>query len=171
MTAPEQAPARAGELVEIRIGRRRADGSIRYVVVPIQWTWVGGMAAVSLGLAVLLFVSSADAPWYAGLIWVVLPLGFIIEDGFDLRPREQEIRVWRSLCFVPYATFTLRHAKMPEVRSSMETRSTDHGESRARVTRLWWGSRNLRVRLDRAALSELLAEARRAAEAGRDGRR
>jgi hypothetical protein len=55
---------------------------------------------------------------------------------------------------------------MPQVRSAIETHTNSDGhESRARVTRLYWGSRNLRVGLKREALDELLAEAKRVARA------
>jgi hypothetical protein len=161
---PSPPPAHDKGPVEIRIGRRRADGSVRYVVRPIEWVWVAIMAAVSIGIAWVAF--SSGGHWAVLLIFPILPLGVAWNAGFDVNPAKQQIRAWQALGFIRFQSFTLPHANMPQVRSAIETHTNSDGhESRARVTRLYWGSRNLRVGLKREALDELLAEAKRVARA------
>lgn len=165
-TPPKPSPPRerSGAPLEIRIGRRRADGSVRYVVRPIEWVWVAIMAAVSIGMAWV--AVSSGGHWAVLLIFAILPLGVAWNAGFDVDPAKQQIRAWQAIGFIRIQSFTLPHMKMPEVRSAIETHTNSDGhESSARVMRLYWGSRNLRVGLKRDALKELLAEAKRVAQA------
>ncbi len=143
----------------LRFGRRNADGSVRFVVRPIQWSWVIGVSVVGLAFSAY-FIVSDGAPWYILAIFLALPFFMTWHEGFDVRPRETEIYGWKALGPIPYGTFTLRHLKLPDVRSSIETHTSSDGtESRARVTRLWWGNRNLRVGMKRGELDALLDEA------------
>jgi hypothetical protein len=159
---PRPPRQRGGEPLEIRIGRRRADGSVRYVVQPIEWVWVGFMAAFSTVLAIVSLTSGAHPAVL--LIWAILPLGIAIQSGFDVDPEKQQIRGWRSIGFIPFGRFTLPDLHMPQVRNRTESNVNSEGyDTTVRVTRLHWLNRNLRATLKRDALNELLAEAKKVA--------
>jgi len=143
----------------LRFGHQQHDGSVRFIVSPIQWGWVLGMAACCIAFSAYLILS-ASGPWYATAIFWVLPFGITWREGFDVRADKGEIYGWKALGPIRYSTFTLRHLHEPEVRSAMETHTSSEGhESTSRVTRLWWGSRNLHVRMERSELKALLKEA------------
>jgi hypothetical protein len=149
-------------VVDVRIGRRMANGSVRYVVRPVEWLWVGIMAAVGLGIGVVAVTSGAT--WYSLLIFLILPLCVAWSSGFDIDPNQRTIRGWHAFGFIPFGGFTLTSVDMPEVRTAVETNTNSEGvESSGKVTRLYWSGRNLRTTLPREALRELLEEAKQVA--------
>jgi hypothetical protein len=155
----------AGDLT-VQIGTVLRDGSVRYVVRPVDWRWVVGMGLASLVLAVVSLTSGMD--WYGLVIWCALPLGVAWRSGFDVNAARGTIRGWNALGFVPLGSFTLTSLEPPQVRSRVESHTDNEGyEHSARVTRAWWGSRSLRVTLPKERLSELMSEAKRVMRAGR----
>jgi hypothetical protein len=145
---------------EVAIGRVLANGSVRYVVRPIEWRWVLGMAVTSLVLSVVSFTSGAA--WYALLIWLVLPMCVAWRSGFDVDVSHGMIRGWNALAFIPIGGFTLTSLQLPDVRTAVESHTDSEGNERSgKITRLWWGHRNLRVCLPPERLRALMKEARR----------
>lgn len=158
-----------GSEMTVQLGRVRGDGTVRYVVRPIEWRWAIGMGVASVVLAV---VSLTSGMHWAGLaIWCLLPLLVMWRSGFDVNAARGTIRGWNALGFVPLGGFTVTALEPPQVRARVESNTDSEGyEHSARVTRLWWGSRNLRATLPKEQLSELMREAKRVMRAGRRSR-
>jgi len=157
-TEPESEPPPAPEL---KFGALRPDGSVRYVVRPIETIWVGIMAAVSLFFVTFVAMSITHGqtfPWPMVPIFSVLPLMPTFRGGFDVHTTEKTIRVWQSWGPINYSSFSLQRLKLPDVRTTMETQNDS--DARARVTRLYWGSQHIRTTLPASQLSELMDEAR-----------
>ncbi len=151
-------PSQSTEPVEIRFGTQRADGSIRYVVRPIEWMWVAILGAVSLGFIVFISMSAVKIPWAALFVWVPIPLLTTFRAGFDIRPAAREVRVWQSLGPVDYSSHLIQRSIVPEARAVME--SAGDSNRKTRVTYLYWGSRFIRATLPRKQLDELVTEVR-----------
>lgn len=150
---------------ELRFGKLQPNGSVRYVVRPIELLWVGIMAAISAALVAVvgseMVGEGKGFPWAMLVIFGVLPLAPTFRAGFDVDVEQKTIRVWQAWGPVTYASFTLNRLRLPEVHSSVESHTNSDGtESRGRVTRLYWTNENIRSTLDGAKLSELMHEVR-----------
>lgn len=160
MTSSED--ANGGSPQALRHGQRLETGVVRYVVRPVEWTWVGVMAVISL--AVPSFVAhesglAASAPVF--LIFATLPLLTMWRSGFDVHLSRGTIAAWKGLGPLRFTSFELQRLRPPEVRSSMESRTgSDGSERRSRVTRLYWGNNHLRTTLKRGEVEALVAELR-----------
>ncbi len=137
-------------LDEVRIGKLRSDGRVRYVVQPVNLihvgiafagaaAWTGTVASTHDGvLGVLLTIAA----------FVLMPLGFWNELGFDVDVTDRKILAWRSRGPFHTFRFTVRRPLLPEMRTAKE----------GSVTRLWWGSESLVTSLSPSALNALLKE-------------
>jgi hypothetical protein len=163
--AKREAAPKPVEPWEIRRGKLQPDGSVRYVVRPIEAIWVGIMAAVSILIVAVAgsdMVSDGKAfPWLMIPIFGVMPLAPTFRAGFDVSSEQKTVYVWQSWGPITYSSFTLARLKLPDVRTGVETDIDNDGRtSRSRVTRLYWGSQNIVATLKASELRELMDEAR-----------
>jgi len=142
-------------VVELRLGSLRPDGSIRYIVRPIEWIWIVGTEVVGVGLATYLLLSSPSS-WITLPIFAVIPVFMTFRSGFDVRLGEKEIVAWNSLGPIRYSSFTVTRLKPPEIRSVKEL--IEDSNRTQRVTYLHWGARSLRTTIPRPQVSELVSE-------------
>ncbi len=179
---PESKPApqkkrpkrKPGPAPEIRLGTLRPDGSVRYLVRPLAKAWIGIMAVVALILTSVIVggaISEGNIdtfPWPALLPIVLLPAMLTFRAGFDIDVAKKKIFVWESWGPFTTSSFKLHRLLLPEIRTRMETFSSDSGDTRSRVTRLYWGSKNVRCTIDASLLSEIMTEVRALADSAED---
>jgi hypothetical protein len=147
-----------------KLGRSRGS-VVRFVVRPVDapWVMIMAIAALAMGWFIareMVHAGNESSVWGL-LVLVILPLAPTFRAGFDLDVEKRTTRVWQAWGPITYASFTWKQLKMPQVRTGMESRTNSEGiESRSRVTRLYWGTKNIRSTLKPGKLTELLEEAR-----------
>lgn len=127
------------------------------------WVVILAVLAAAMGgyVARQMVAAGNESSAWGLLVLVILPLAPTFRAGFDLDVEKKTTRVWQTWGPITYASFTWKQLKLPQVRTGMESHTnTDGIESRSRVTRLYWGTKNIRSTLKPGKLTELLAEAR-----------
>lgn len=148
------APPEPLDIAELRIGKRLAHGTIRYVVRPIEWIWVTGMACVGGLLSGVVLFELGASGWPVLAIFGLVPWLFTFNGGIDIDPVRGVMRVWEGLGPIRRVSFTVPRVMAPRVR----VLTSDEG---GRSRNVYWGSNYVRTTLPPAALDELLAELRR----------
>ena len=109
---------------------------------------------------------AGEFPWLALTPILLLPVALTFRAGFDVDVAKKKIFVWESWGPFTTTSFKLHRLKMPELRTRMET--AYDSESRGRVTRLYWGNKNVRATLESSQLSDIMSEVRALIDSARD---
>ncbi|MBX3126217.1 MAG: hypothetical protein KF718_05850 [Polyangiaceae bacterium] len=159
--APQPQKAKPPPVVEpldpsqVRVGKPLSDGTIRYVVRPIEWVWV--LFAACLGgliTGVVLYDGGGERPWIVPLVFGIFPFLFTWNAGVDVDPRTRRMRAWSGLGPIRVTRFTVASVKAPRVHSS----KSDEGPGT--WTGLHWNDEYLRTTLKPDQVSALVAELR-----------
>ncbi len=142
---------------QVRIGKLLPDGTVRYVVRPIEWLWVVIMACVGgLISGVALFDDGGERARLLPLVFGLLPFLVTWNAGVDVDPQTQRMRVWSALGAIRVTRFTVPRVVSPRV----GRQKTEKGVWCA----LYWGNNHVRTTLKPDELGALVTELGRLAK-------